>query len=399
MWRPVGLAFPGPVGLSGERPVGASRPEAGRGPAGVESDGPAPYPDSDGADSNEPGLEQTMRAAIFDDHGGPEVVEIRDVETPEPGPGEVRIRVGASGMNHLDLWVRRGLPIETTMPHIGGSDIAGTVDALGDDVSGWSEGDRVVVNPSLWCGECEWCRAGEEPLCERYKILGEHTQGGFAEYVVVPARNLYRIPDDVPFETAAAAPLSFLTAWRGLVTRGRVSEGSTVLVTGASGGVSTAAIQIAKELGATVYAVTSTPYVDRVRELGADVVYDRLEQDYAKEVYRATEKRGVDVILDSVGEATFQQNVRALARLGRLVVYGATTGPKGEVDLRLLFWKQLEILGTTMSNQAEFRDVMDRVFGGGLQPVVDVAWPLDRAREAHARLEAGEAFGNVVLVP
>ena len=340
-----------------------------------------------------------MRAAIFEEHGGPEVVRIADVPTPEPGPGEVRIRVGASGMNHLDLWVRRGLPIETTMPHIGGSDIAGTVDAAGEGVTGWSPGDRVVVDPSVSCGACEWCAAGEEPLCDAFHILGEHTQGGFAEYVVAPAANLYRIPDDVPFETAAAAPLVFLTAWRGLVTRARLRAGETVLVTGASGGVATAAIQIAKHLGAIVYAVTSSPWVERVRGLGADVVYDRLGDDWAKSLWKATAKRGVDVVLDSVGEAGFRAATRSLAKKGRLVVYGATTGPKAELDLRVVFWRQLEILGTTMAGRAEFRAVMDLVFGGSLRPVVDVVWPLDRAADAHRRLEAGEAFGNIVLVP
>jgi NADPH:quinone reductase-like Zn-dependent oxidoreductase len=341
-----------------------------------------------------------MRAAIFDQFGGPEVVRVRDdVPVPEPGVGEVRLRVGASGMNHLDLWVRRGLPIETSMPHIGGADIAGTVDTLGRDVAGWSVGDRVVVNPSLWCGECEWCRKGEEPLCVEYRIVGEHTQGGFAEHVVVPARNLHRIPDDYPMDRAAAAPLVFLTAWRGLVTRARLREGQSVLITGASGGVATAAIQIAKLLGATVYAVTSSPWVDRVAALGADEVYDRTASDYSKEVWRATGRRGVDVVFDSVGGATFQQNLRSLARLGRMVVYGATTGPKGELDARLLFWKQLELLGTTMANQEEFREVMSRVFRGELEPVVDGVRPLDQAREAHERLEAGAAFGNIVLVP
>lgn len=342
-----------------------------------------------------------MRAAIFDEHGGPEVVTVRDVETPEPGPGEVRIRVGASGMNHLDLWVRRGLPIETTMPHIGGSDVAGTVERVGAGVTGWEGGERVVANPSLWCGRCEWCQQGEEPLCVEYRILGEHTQGGFAEYVTVPARNLYRIPDDVDFPTAAAAPLAFLTAWRGLVTRGRLGRGDTVLITGASGGVATAAIQIAKHLGARVHAVTSTPWVERVRELGADAVYDRTDEavDYGREVWTATGKRGVDVVFDAVGEATFKRNVRTLAKRGRMVVYGGTTGPAGEVDLRLLFWRQLEILGTTMATQQEFRAVMDRVFGGELEPVVDVVWPLDRARDAHERLETAEAFGNIVLTP
>ena len=340
-----------------------------------------------------------MRAAIFHENGGPDVVRIEEVEDPRPGPGEVRIRVGASGMNHLDLWVRRGLPIETTMPHIGGSDVAGTVEALGEGVTGWEAGDRVVVDPSLSCGACEWCEAGEAPLCDEYRILGEHTQGGFAELVVAPAANLYRIPDDVPFETAAAAPLVFLTAWRGLTTRAGLRAGESVLITGASGGVATAAVQIARHLGATVYAVTSSPHVDRVRALGADVVYDRLEGDWAKALWQATGKRGVDVVLDSVGEAGFRQAVRSLAKMGRMVVYGATTGPRVELDLRAVFWRQIALMGTTMATGDEFRAVMDLVFGGALEPVVDVAWPLERAAEAHARLEAGEAFGNVVLVP
>ena len=342
-----------------------------------------------------------MKAAIFDEHGGPEVVEVRDVETPVPSVGEVRLRVEASGMNHLDLWVRRGLPIETTMPHIGGSDIVGRVDALGEGVAGWSEGDRVVVNPSLWCGQCEWCREGEESLCVEYRILGEHTQGGFAEYVTVPARNLYPIPDGYDAATAAAAPLVFLTAWRGLVTRGRLSAGDRVLITGASGGVATAAIQIARHIGAEIYAVTSTPWVDRVRELGAGTVYDRTDPDldYGREVWQATGRRGVDVVFDSVGEATFRSNVRTLARAGRMVVYGATTGANADFDIRLLFWKQLEILGTTMSNQEEFVEVMDRVFDGELEPVVDRVFPLEQAADAHRRLENGEAFGSIVLHP
>jgi NADPH:quinone reductase-like Zn-dependent oxidoreductase len=341
-----------------------------------------------------------MRAAVYDEHGGPEVVEVRDdVPVPEPGAGEVRLRVTASGMNHLDLWVRRGLPIEITMPHIGGADVVGVVDVVGPEVEDWEPGERVVVNPSLWCGVCEWCRVGEEPLCVEYRILGEHTQGGFAEFVTVPARNLYRVPDHVPLEPLAAAPLVFLTAWRGLVGRGRLREGEAVLITGASGGVGTAAVQVASRLGARVYAVTSTPWVDAVYELGADVVYDRLRTDFSREVWEATDRRGVDLVFDAAGAALFAQNIRSLARGGRLVVYGATTGPKAELDLRLVFWKQLEILGTTMSNQEEYRAVMDRLCAGEFRGVVDVIWPLERAREAHERLEAGEAFGNIVLVP
>lgn len=338
-----------------------------------------------------------MRAAIFHENGDPDVVRVEDVDAPEAGPGEVVIEVRAAAMNHLDVWVRRGLPIETTMPHIGGSDIAGVVAELGEGVRGWEVGTRVVVNPSLWCGRCEWCLRGEHPLCVDYRIIGEHTQGGFAERVVAPARNLFRIPDDADWAFAAASPLSFLTAWRGLITRGRLRAGETALITSASGGVGTAAVQIAKHAGARVFAVTSTPYVERVRALGADVVYDRLEVDFSRQVWSDTRKRGVDVILDSIGEAAWHQNLRALTRGGRMVVYGATTGNDAVTDPRVLYWKQAEILGTTMSTHPEFETVMGLVFGGAFGPVIDVDWPLERAAEAHARLEAGEQFGKVVL--
>jgi NADPH:quinone reductase-like Zn-dependent oxidoreductase len=340
-----------------------------------------------------------MKAAIFHEFGGPDVVRIEDVQVPEPGPGEVRLQVAAAALNHLDLWVRRGLPIETTMPHIGGSDVAGVVDALGPDVSGAKVDDRVVVNPSLWCGACEWCARGEQSLCLKYRILGEHTQGGFAQYVVVPARNLYPVPAGYPLETAAAAVLSFLTAWRALTTRARLRSDESILITGASGGVATAAIRLAKHIGARVHAVTTTENVERVHALGADVVYDREREDYAGRVWRDTGKRGVDVVFDSVGEAAWQQTMRCAARGGRIVVYGATTGPQLATDARVLFWKQLDILGTTMSTHAEFEDVMRIVFSGAVEPVIDVVWSLDRAREAHERLEAGRQFGKIVLVP
>lgn len=340
-----------------------------------------------------------MKAAIFHEFGGPEVVRVEEVERPAPGPGEVLVQVKAAAMNHLDLWVRRGLPIETTMPHIGGSDIAGVVAELGPGVDGVEVGTHVVVNPSLWCGRCEWCHAGQESMCVRYRIIGEHTQGGFAEYVAVPAANLYPIPADYPFEKAAAVPLVFQTAWRGLITQGRLRAGMDVLITGASGGAATAAIQIAKHAGARVFAVTTAENVERVKALGADVVFDRKAVDFSAEVWKATGKRGVDVIFDSVGEATFGQNLRALARGGRLVVYGATTGPNGGIDLRNLFWKQFEVVGTTMASRSEFEAVMKLVFRGAFEPVIDVVWPLDRAREAHERLEAGEQFGKIVLVP
>jgi NADPH:quinone reductase-like Zn-dependent oxidoreductase len=347
------------------------------------------------------GAERRMRAAVFAEFGGPEVVRVEEVPVPEPGPGEVRLLVEASALNHLDLWVRRGLPIETTMPHIGGSDVAGVVDALGPGAAdaGARAGARVVVDPSISCGQCEWCQKAEEPLCTRYRILGEHTQGGFAEYVIVPARNLYPVPEGYPLETAAAAPLPFLTAWRGLLSRGRLMAGESVLITGASGGVATAAVQIARHLGATVYAVTTGDNVERVRALGADVVYDRDSVDFAQEVWRDTGKRGVDLVFDSVGEATWSHNVRSACRSGRIVVYGATTGPRLETDARLVFWKQLDILGTTMASRREFREAMKLVFSGAVEPVIDVVWPLERAQEAHVRLEAGAHFGKIVLTP
>ncbi len=342
-----------------------------------------------------------MKAAYFERHGGPEVIQVGELPDPAPGAGEVLIEVRASALNHLDLWARRGLPgLELEMPHIGGSDAAGVVSALGAGVEGWASGDPVAVNPSLWCGRCEWCDRGEEPLCTSYRIFGEHVRGGMAELAVVPAANLYRLPDGFDFPAAAAAPLVYQTAWRALLTRGGLRAGETVLVTGASGGVSTAAIQIARHVGARVFAVTSGPEnLARARALGAEVVIDRLEEDFSKRVWVETGKRGVDLVLDGVGEAMWEGCVRALGRAGRLVTYGATTGPRAEIDIRRLFWGQKTIMGSTMAGVADFERVMGLVVAGELTPVIDDVWPLDRAREAHERLEGGGVFGKLVLVP
>lgn len=342
-----------------------------------------------------------MKAAIFRQHGGPEVIEVADVPTPEPGPGQVLVKVHAAALNHLDLWARRGLPgLEFEFPHIGGSDMAGTVEELGDGAEGPDVGARVLVNPSLWCGHCEWCRKGEESLCESYRIIGEHLHGGFAEFAAVPARNVLPIPDDLAFEDAAAVPLVYQTAWRGMISRGRLRPGETVLVTGGSGGVSTAAIQIAKLAGAYVFAVTAgAEKASRLQELGADVVIDRDRSDFSKEVWHATGRRGVDIAFDSVGETVWPDILRAMARNGRLVSYGATTGSKGNVEIRLAFWKQLQIIGTTMSSRSEFEEVMSLVFEKELEPVIDIVWPLEKVRDAHRRLEAGEQFGKIVLTP
>jgi NADPH:quinone reductase-like Zn-dependent oxidoreductase len=346
-------------------------------------------------------MPKRMRAAIFSEYGPPAVVRIQRVPVPEPGPGEVRLRVGASSMNYLDIWVRRGLPIETPMPHIGGADISGTVDVLGAGVSGVPLGARVVVDPSLDYGWYDGQDEGPGIESRPFRLLGEHTQGGFAEYAVVPAANLLALPELVTFETAAAAGLVFVTAWRGLMTRARLRAGERVLITGASGGVSTAAIQIAKLAGAEVYAVTSGPQnVKRVRALGADRVYDRKKlEDFSREVWRDTGKKGVHVVLDAVGEAVWPQCLRALGVRGRLVSYGATTGARGITEIRMLFWKQLSILGSTMGSPAEFREVMRLVFAGALKPVIHEVLPLADAARAHEMLEAGSVFGKLVLVP
>ncbi|MEJ2202745.1 MAG: zinc-binding dehydrogenase [Gemmatimonadota bacterium] len=346
-------------------------------------------------------MPERMRAAVFSEFGGPEVVEVRDnVPVPVPGPGEVRIKVEASAMNHLDLWVRRGLPIETPMPHIGGSDIAGVVEAVGPGAEEIPLGIRVVVDPSI---SYDWYDAqdrGPSFPRHRFRLIGEHTQGGFAEYAVVPAANLLELPEGFPVADAAAAGLVFVTAWHGLMTRGNLKAGERLLVTGGSGGVSTAAIQIAKMAGATVFVVTSGPEnVDRVRKLGADVAYDRKSVDFSREVWRDTGKRGVHLVLDAVGEAVWPQCLKALAPGGRLVTFGATSGSRGSTEIRVVFWKQLSILGSTMGSPQEYREVMGLIFEGRLKPVVQEVLSLDEVQRAHELLEAGQVFGKLVLVP
>ncbi len=345
-------------------------------------------------------MPKMMRAAVFEDFGGPGVVEVKKMPVPEPGPGEVRIKVEAAAMNHLDLWVRRGLPIETPMPHIGGSDMAGVVDTVGPGADDVPVGTRVVVDPSLgydWYDAQDRGESFDEPP---FRIIGEHTQGGFAEYAVVPAENLLEIPKGFPSTDAAAAGLVFVTAWRALVTRARVRPGESILITGASGGVGTAAVQIARRAGAKVFAVTGgVENVTRTKALGADIVYDRFEVDFSREVWRDTYKRGVDVVFDTVGEEIWPKCLRALSRGGRLVTSGATTGSRGVTELRLVFWKQLEILGSTMGTPTEFREVMRLVFDGVFDPVIQEVMPLSDARRAHEILEGGQMFGKLVLTP
>jgi NADPH:quinone reductase-like Zn-dependent oxidoreductase len=342
-----------------------------------------------------------MNATYFRRHGGPEVMEFGEAPEPVAATGTVVVRVGAVSLNHLDLWVRRGIPgLDLELPHIGGSDAAGTIESVGSEVDGWSVGDRVVINGALWCGECGFCDRGDEALCRKLKVLGEHVRGAAAELVRVPAANLFAIPETLSFESAAAGSLVYQTAWRALTSRGRLLANEVLLVTGASGGVASAGIQIGRHLGARVIAVTSgEDSVAWVRDQGADVVIDRLADDVDASIKKATDGRGADVVLDSVGEAMWDTATRAAGVDARIVVYGATTGSRVSLHLAHVFWKQLTVTGSTMSSKSEFEEVMSLISQGVLNPVVDEALPLSAIRGAHERLESGDVRGKLVLVP
>lgn len=340
-----------------------------------------------------------MKAVRIHQHGGPEVLRYENVPTPEISKDDVLIRVKACALNYLDLWARRGIP-GITLPLIPGCDVAGLIEEMGQDVEGWSKGDRVVINPGVSCDDCEYCKQGEDPLCNTYHIIGEHVDGGYAEFAKVPARNLMRIPEGFSFEEAAAAPLVFQTAWRALISRAHLRPGEDVLILGAAGGVGTACVQIAKLAGARVFAIASTDEkLKKLKELGADVLINHTESDFGKEVWRLTNKRGVDIVIDSIGEATWQKSLRSLARNGRLVTFGATTGPMPPTDIRLLFWRQLKIIGTTMGNRKEVADVMKLIWERRLRPVVDQVFPLQEAAKAQQMMENREQFGKLILVP
>lgn len=340
-----------------------------------------------------------MKAVAIFEHGGVDKLQLTELPKPEAGPDEVIINVKAVALNRLDLWVREGLPgLKLQMPFTLGSDVAGIVDSVGAAVTTVKPGQRVTINPGWWDTTCEFCVRGDHPLCINFKIFGEHLPGGYAEFVRVPERNVLAMPDDFDFVETCAAPLAFLTAWRALITRGRVRTGEDVVILGAGSGVSTAAIQIAKYAGARVFATShSDDKLQRARELGADVLINYANREWEKEVFRLTNKRGADLVVDAVGDATWLKSLRALRKGGRLVTYGATTGPNPAEEIRLIFWKQLEIIGTTMANQGEFLDVMKLVFARKLKPVVDVVLPLEQAAQAHERLARNEQFGKIVL--
>jgi NADPH:quinone reductase-like Zn-dependent oxidoreductase len=340
-----------------------------------------------------------MKAVFFTEHGGPETLQYGDFPTPEPGPGQVAVRLHAAALNRLDLWVRDGWPgIKLEYPHIPGADGAGEIAALGPGVTSWSVGDRVVINSNLGCGECRFCLEGYDNRCASWELLGETRRGTYAEYVVVPASNLLDLPPGFEPAAAAAAALVFHTAWHSLITRGGLRAGETVLVVGAAGGVNTASIQVAKLAGAEVYVVGSNPEkLDLARSLGADHLIDRArEENWSKTVYQLTGRRGVDVVVDNVG-VTFPLSFRAAAKGGRILTVGNTGGPKFEIDNRFIFGKHLSILGSTMGTRAEFAQVMGLVFAGKLKAVLDRCFPLADAAEAQRRLASGAARGKVTL--
>ena len=342
-----------------------------------------------------------MRAVRVHEHGGPEKLLLEEIPSPPLRGDEARVSIRAAGLNHLDLWVRRGIPgVRYPLPLTTGCDGAGTLLEVGETVKGFKPGDSVVLAPGLSCGRCEACFSGRDNLCREYGILGEHRDGTCAEEIVLPARNLIPLPPGLAFEQAAAIPLVFLTAWQMVVEKARVQPGESVVVLGAGSGVGSAAIQIARLHGARVIAVSSSDEkLKKARDLGADEGINLSRGDFKEEVRRLTSRRGADVVVEHVGKATWEQSILCLARGGRLVTCGATTGAEVALSLPHVFFKNLSILGSTMGSRAHFYSIFRHVEAGRLRPVVDRVMPLAQAPEAHRLLEERGIFGKIVLTP
>lgn len=340
-----------------------------------------------------------MKAVFINHHGRVDVLNYGDLPCPEPGPGQVLVRLKFAALNRLDLWVRHGWPgIKLQYPHILGADGAGEVAAFGDSVRAWQVGDRVVINPNLSCGHCPECLSGFDNRCRSWGLLGETSNGTYAEFVAVPEDNLLGLPDGFDDETAAAAGLVYVTAWHSLMERARVKAGETVLVVGASGGVNTASIQIARHAGARVIVVgAGEEKLALASVLGAEHTIDRLRFDnWAKVVYELTDKRGVDVVVDNVG-TTFPMSLRCVCKGGRIVTVGNTGGAKFEIDNRYIFSKHLSILGSTMGTRQDFARVMELVFTGRLRPLIDRRYILQDIREAQEHLDSGKQMGKITV--
>jgi NADPH:quinone reductase-like Zn-dependent oxidoreductase len=340
-----------------------------------------------------------MKAVRFHRHGGPDVLQYEDAPDPKSNSDEALVRVRACALNHLDLWARNGLPnVEIPLPHISGSDIAGVVEWVPPEEKEFKKGDEVIVNPGVGCGRCERCLIGKDNQCRYYTIIGYGVDGGYAELVKVPRTNLVQKPERMGFEEAASFPLVFLTAYHMLVTKARVEAGDTVLVLASSSGVGSAAIQLAKLHGAEVIATGGDAVkLERAKQLGADHVIDHYKQDVLGEVRRITGKRGVDVVVEHVGKATWGSSVKALAKGGRLVLCGATTGAEVTTDLRYVYNRELTVFGSFMSSKGELLKVVSLFRSGKLKPVVDSVFPLEKAGEAQVKMEESRHFGKVVL--
>ena len=345
-----------------------------------------------------------MRGLTISAHGGLDQIEYRtDLIKPEPRRGEIRVRVRAAALNHLDLFVVSGLPgVTITPPWVLGADATGVVDAIGD-LSGVADnqlkvGDTVIINGGISDLTCEYCKAGEQSLCVNFKLLGEHLPGTLAEYITIPARNARSIPKDRPIEQAAAYTLSTLTAWRMVATRARIKKSDNVLIWGIGGGVALAALEIVRLIGARTWVTShSDEKLALARGLGAENTLNYATTDVGREIRARTNKRGVDVVLDTVGEATWTQSLVALGRRGRLVTCGATSGPIVQMDVRRLFWNQWDIMGSTMGNEAEFDAVTNEFRAGRLMPLVDSVFDISQGRQAFERLQSGQQFGKIVV--
>lgn len=340
-----------------------------------------------------------MKCVRFHRHGGPEVLQYEEAPDPTPGAGEALVRVKACALNHLDLWARKGLPnVKIPLPHISGCDIAGVVEMAPEGETEFQKGSEVVVSPGLSCGRCERCLSGRDNQCRQYAIIGYEVDGGLAELVKVPRTNLVKKPEGMGFVEAASFPLVFLTAHHMLVSRARIEAGETVLVLGAGSGVGSAAIQVAKMYGARVIATAGgEEKLRKARELGADEAFDHYRQDILEEVKSATGRRGVDIVVEHVGRATWERSLKALARGGRVVTCGATTGHEAATDLRYVFSRELTIYGSYMGSKGELLKVTRLFEEGRLKPVVDSTFPLNRAAEAETRMERSEHFGKIVV--
>jgi len=340
-----------------------------------------------------------MKAIRIHEFGGPEVLRYEDVPDPQPRKDQVLVHVKACAMNHLDIWVRKGLP-GVKLPHILGSDVAGEIVDIGEYVTGFKVGQRVLLAPMHFCNHCAQCVAGLQNQCPEFSVLGNAVDGGNCELIAVPAVNVIPIPESLNFNQAASVPLVFLTAWHMLVGRAGVRPGQTVLVLGANSGVGIAGIQVAKFFNCEVITTAGDDHkMEKARELGADHVINHYKQKISEEVRKITSKQGVDVVLEHVGPATWDESLRSLKPAGTLVTCGATTGPQVSIDLRFVYSRQLSVLGSYMGTMGELYEVLKHVFNGRFKPVVDRAFPLKDARAAHEYMEKSQMFGKIVLNP